>query len=90
MGKELSICKFRVSSTKMRLCGVQVHTVWSKTVTLNSKAGTVVSGSVLLQSREVTSTSTDPREAFKSATLDTDSCNWSCNCSGLAKDLPRA
>lgn len=50
---------------------MQIHTVWSKTVTLNSSAGTVVSGSVPLQSREVTETSTDPREAFKPAGLDT-------------------
>lgn len=43
---------------------MQIHTVWSETVTLNSKAGTVVFGSVLLQSREVTATSTGPREVF--------------------------
>lgn len=66
-GKEWE--KFRVNCTKMRLCGVQIHNVWSKTVTLNSKAKSVVSGSVL-QSREVIATSADPREVFKPASLD--------------------
>lgn len=63
---------------------MQIHTVWSETVTLNSKAGNVVFGSVLLQSREVTATSADPREVFKPASLDTDSTG-----AAIAQVLPK-
>jgi len=69
---------------------VQTPTVWSDPVALNSKPGTVVFGSVQLQSREVTATSTELRADFKHASLDTDSTGAAIAQALFAKDLPRA
>lgn len=69
---------------------MQIHGVWSEPVALNSKPGTVVFGSVQLQSREVTATSTEPRAVFKPARLDTDSTGAAIAQALFAKDLPRA
>lgn len=65
LGKELSICRFGINCGKMRLFGVQTHTVWSDPVVLNSKPGTVVFGSIQLQSREVIATSIESGAVFK-------------------------
>lgn len=73
MGKELSICKVQNKLYKDEVMwSADPYCVVQDSYT-ELQTGTVVSGSVLLQSREVTATSTDPREVFKPASLDTDS-----------------
>lgn len=79
---------FRINRVKMRLFGVQIHAVWSEPVALNSKPETVGFGSVQLQSREVTATSTESRAVFKPASLDTDSTGAAVAQALFAKDLP--
>lgn len=71
-GKELLISRFRENCVKMRLFGVQIHTVWSEPDALNSRPGTVVFGSFPLLSREVTATSPEFWAAFKPAGLETE------------------
>lgn len=69
---------------------MQSHIVWSEPVALNSTAGTVGFGSVQLQSREVTATSTEPSAVLKPASLDTDSTGAANTQALFAKDLPKA
>lgn len=71
-GKELLISRFRINCVRMRLFGVQIRTVWSESDALNSRPGTVVFGSVLVLSREVTATSPEFWAAFKPASLETE------------------
>lgn len=51
---------------------MQIRTVWSESDALNSRPGTVVFGSVLVLSREVTATSPEFWAAFKPASLETE------------------
>lgn len=69
---------------------MQIHTVWSEPLVLNSKPGTVVFGSVLLQSREVTATSTEPGAVFKPASLDTNSTGAAIAQAVFAKDFTQS
>lgn len=51
---------------------MRIRTVWSEPDALNSRPGTVVFGSVLVLSREVTATSPEFWAAFKLASLETE------------------